>query len=166
MADIKLEIIKEILRFGDIIFDIFAGIIRKAHISNIPNIFILIAIKILKNIRKNNLYIFTFNQIDLAISSFIIIAEKFFQNLKKNIYIIISKIDNIIISVLFINNIEPNKKLFISKVKSHKNHTVNIAQATHPWDIISFVDSFVIKLVFSIKNIKKLQIIANKNANK
>jgi hypothetical protein len=42
-------------KFGEIILEIFAGIIKNAQINNIQNIFILIAIKIDKNIRKNKL---------------------------------------------------------------------------------------------------------------
>jgi hypothetical protein len=55
ILEIILEIIKVYLKLGEIIFEIFAGIIKKAQISIIQNIFILIAIKIDKNIRKNKL---------------------------------------------------------------------------------------------------------------
>ena len=70
------------------------------------------------------------------------------------------------ISVLFINKIDQNKKLLISRLKFHINQVVNIHQAIHAWDIISFVDSFDIKLVFSMKKITKLDKIAKTNANK
>jgi len=52
----------------------------------------------------------------------------------------------------------------MSKVKFQRNPVTKIHQAIQVCEIISFVDSFVIKLVFSIKNINKLQIIQNKNA--
>ncbi len=161
-----LENIKENFKFGEIIFDMLAGIIKKAQIRSIQNIFILIAIKIDKNTRKNKLYKFTLIQLDLAKSSLIIILKNFLQNIKKNIYKIINKILSKNKSNSFTNNIDQNKKLFISKVKFQRNQVIKIHPAIPVCDIISFVDSFVINLVFSIKKIKKLQIIQNKNANK
>jgi len=53
--DIILVKIKEDFKFGDIIFEVFAGIIKNAQIKSIQNIFILIAIKTDKNIKKNKL---------------------------------------------------------------------------------------------------------------
>ena len=44
-----------------------------------------------------------------------------------------------------------NKKLFISRVRFHINQRVNIPHAIQACEIISFVDSLVINLVFSIK---------------
>jgi hypothetical protein len=56
--------------------------------------------------------------------------------------------------------------LFISKVKFSKNDIAKIQPANPASETISLVDSLVIKFVFSIKNIKKLQIIQNMKANK
>jgi hypothetical protein len=148
------------------IFAIFAGIIKKAQIRSIQNIFILIAIKIDKNTRKNKLYTFTFIHLDLAKSSLIIILKNLFQNIKKNKYKTSNNMVSINKSKPFMNNIDQNKKLFISKVTFHSNQITKIHQAIQVCDIISFVDSFVINLVFSTKKINKLQIIQNKNANK
>jgi hypothetical protein len=124
-----LEIIKVYFKFGERIFDVFAGIIKKAEIKSIQNIFILIAIKIDKNIRNTRLYKFTFIHFDLAKSSLIIILKNLFQYKKKNKYKIINKTNKIIISALFTNKIEPNKKLFISKVKFPKNQVTKIQPA-------------------------------------
>ena len=54
-TEIILEIKKEYFKFGEIIFDIFEGIIKKAPIKSIQNIFILIDINIDKKIKKNKL---------------------------------------------------------------------------------------------------------------
>lgn len=88
---------------------------------------------------------------DLAISSFIITPKNLFQNIKKNIYNKISKILKIYKSVEFIKRIDQNKKLFISSVRFHKNQRIKIHPAIQAWEIISFVDSLVINLVFSMK---------------
>lgn len=69
----------------DSILAILVGIIKKAPISIIQNIFILIAIKIDKIIKKLKLYKSIFNHLVLAISSFIIILKKFFQKKYKSI---------------------------------------------------------------------------------
>jgi hypothetical protein len=79
---------------------------------------------------------------------------------------IISSTIKIIKSDLFIKSIDQNKKLFISSVRFQRNQIVNIHPAIQACEIISFVDSFVINFVFSMKKINKLQIIPNKNENK
>lgn len=102
----------------------------------------------------------------LAISSLIVIANKFFQkNINKNI-VDKNKIEIKIKSKLFINNIFQNNKEFISSWRFQINQIKNIHPAIQVWEIISLVDSFVINLVFSIKNINKLAIIQNIIANK
>jgi len=71
--------IKDNFKFGEIIFEILDGIMRKAQINKIPNILIAIAINIDKNIRKTKLYKFTCIPFDLAKSSLIIILKNLFQ---------------------------------------------------------------------------------------
>lgn len=79
IIDIILDITKDNLKFGETIFAIFEGIIKKAQIRSIQNILILIAINIDKNIRKNKLYTSILIHFDLAKSSLIIILRNFFQ---------------------------------------------------------------------------------------
>jgi hypothetical protein len=67
---------------------------------------------------------------------------------------------------LFTKSILQKRKLFISRVKLFKKDIQKIHPAIQACDIISLLDSFVINFVLSMKNISKLQIIQNKNANK
>lgn len=133
--------------------------IKNAHTSIIQKILILIDIKKDKSIKNKKLYKSTFIHLDFEISLLIITPWNLFEYKINNKIIIINNIDNIIKSTLLINKILQNKKLFISRLKFHINHIVNIQRAKPEIEIISLLDSLVIKLVFSMKNNKILAII-------
>jgi len=80
-----IQYINTFFRLLDTTFAILDGIIKKAQISIIQNIFILSAINIDKIIKKLKLYKSTFIHLDFAISSFIIILRKFLEKKYKNI---------------------------------------------------------------------------------
>ena len=147
-----------VLIFFHKIFHVFAGIIRKAHKSIIQKIFILTQIKNDNKTKKDKLYKFVFIHFDFAISSFIMTAKKSFQKKKKRKNVVNKIKVKIIKSTLLIKRILQKSRLFISRLKFHKNHIQNIAQT------ISLLDSFVMILLFSIKNIKRLAIIHSVNA--
>lgn len=64
------------------------------------------------------------------------------------------------------NKILQKSKLFMSKVSHFKNEIQKIHQAIQACEMISLLDSLVINLVFSMRNIKILQIIPNKKAKR
>jgi hypothetical protein len=92
--------------------------------------------------------------------------KNFLQNKKYKIYTKTNKTKRIIKSVWFTKSILQKSRLFMSKLRFPKKDITKIQPASQATEIISLLDSLVIKLVFSTKYINKLQIIQNKNANK
>jgi hypothetical protein len=129
----------------------------------IPNIFIEIPINKARKVIKQRLYIQTGIHFVFAISSLIFRARKFFQKRKNKIYHMINRPEIIVISVILINKILQKRKLNISSWRLQRKPIKKIPQPIPACEIISFVDSLLIKFVCSIKYMRIAHMMAKRN---